>query len=174
MGSPVSLIVANLYTESFEHRALTFAVNPCRLWKRNVDDTFVILQQSQKEDFLQDINSADPSINFTTKETRHDGSMPFLDTLITPQKDGTLTTSVYRKPTHTDLYLQWDSHHNLACKYSVINTFTHRAKAGFSNSKLLERELKHFQEVLTKCKYPKWAMDKVLQKQEDKRIENRN
>ena len=174
MVSPMSPIVANSYMESFEYRAVTSAVNPPRLWKRYVDDTFVILQQSHKEEFLQDINSVDPSIIFITEETRPIGSMPFLDTLITTQQDGTLTTSVYRRPTHTDLYLQWDSHHNLACKYSVINTLTHRAKAVCSNSQLLTRELQHLQEVLTKCKYPKWAFDKVLQKQEDKRTEHRS
>ena len=31
---------------------------------------------------------------------------------------------IYRKATHTDLYLQWDSHHNLAAKYNVINSLT--------------------------------------------------
>ena len=93
--------------------------------------------------------------------------MPFLDTLITQQRDGILTTSVYRKPTHIDLNLQWDSHHNLASKYSVINTITHRAKAEHSNPQLLKEELQHLAEVLMKCKYPKWAIDKVLQKQED-------
>ena len=81
--------------------------------------------------------------------------MPFLDTLITPQEDGTLTYSVYRKPAHTDLYLQWDSLHSLACKYSVINTITLRAKAVCSNSKLLDEELQHLYEDLPKCKYPK-------------------
>ena len=43
----------------------------------------------------------------------------------------------------------------------------------YSNSQLLTRELKHLQEVLTKCKYPKWAFDKLLKKQESKRTENR-
>ena len=33
MGSPVSPVVANLYMEFFEHRALTSAVNPPRLWR---------------------------------------------------------------------------------------------------------------------------------------------
>ena len=104
--------------------------------------------------------------------------MPFLDTLVTPQDDGTLTTSVYRKPNHTDLYLQWDSHHNLACKYSVINTLTHRAKAVCSNSKLLEEELKHLHGVLYQCKYPKWPINKVLIQQEhrtgNRRDQDRN
>ena len=100
MGSPVSPVVANLFMEYFEHRTLTSAVNPPRLWKRSVDDTFVILQQSQKEEFLQHINSVDPSIKFTTEEPMDDGSVPFLDTLVTPKEDRTLTTCVYMKPTH--------------------------------------------------------------------------
>ena len=99
--------------------------------------------------------------------------MPFLDILVTPQDDGTLTTSVYRKPTHTESYLQWDSHHNLACKYSVINTLTHRAKAVCTNSKLPEEEMKHLHEVLQQCKYPKWAINKVLKQQEHRRRRNR-
>ena len=85
MGSPVSHIVANLYMESIEHRAITSAVNPPG-YGRYVNDTFVILQKSQKE-FLHHINSVDPLINFTTEETRPDGFMSFLDALITPQKD---------------------------------------------------------------------------------------
>ena len=166
MGSPVSPVVVNLYIEFLEDRALTSAVNPPRWWKRYVNDTFVILKQSHREEFLQHINSVDPSIQFTTEESKQDGSMPFLDTLVTPQEDETLTTRVYRKPTHTDLYLQWDSHHNLASKYSVINTLTHRAKAVCSRSKLLEEELKHLDEVLQQCKYPKWAINKILKEQE--------
>ena len=79
MGSPVSPVVANLFMEYFEHRALTSAMNPPRLWKKYVDDTFVILQQLQREEFLQHINSVDPSIMFTKEKLRDDGSIPFLD-----------------------------------------------------------------------------------------------
>ena len=166
MGSPVSPVVANLYMEFFDHSILTSAVNPPGLWRRYVDDTFVILQQSHREEFLQHINFVDPSIHFSTEEAKQDGSIPFLDIFVTLQDDGTLTTSIYRKPTHTDLYLQWDSHHNLACKYSVVNTLTHRAKAVCSNSKVLEEELKYLHEVLHQCKYIKWAINKVLKQQE--------
>ena len=158
MGSPVSPVLANLYKESFEDRALSSAVNPPRWWKRFVDDTFVILKRDHKEEFLLHINSVDPSIQFTTEEQKEDddpsiqftteeqkedGSMPFLGILVTPQEDGTLTSKVYRKPTYTDLYLQWDSHHNLACQYSVVNTLTHRAKAVCSSPQLLMEELNH-------------------------------
>ena len=132
-------------------------------------DTFVILKQDKRDKFLQHINSVHPAIQFTTEEQRQDGSMPFLDILVTPQEDGTLTTRVYRKPIHTDQYLQWDSHHNLACKYSVIKTLTHRAKAVCSSSQLLKEELKHLEEVLTQCKYPRWAIQKIQREQEQKK-----
>ena len=102
MGSPVSPVIANIYMESFEDRALSSAVNQPRWWKRYVDDTFVIMKKEHKDEFLLHINSVDQSIQFTTEEAREDGSMPFLDMMVTPQEDGTLTTKVYRKPTHTE------------------------------------------------------------------------
>ena len=49
MGSAVSPTVAYLYMESFEHRVIISAVNPPMIWKRYVDDTFVILQQLHKK-----------------------------------------------------------------------------------------------------------------------------
>ena len=82
----MSPVVANLFMEDFEHRALTSAVSPPRLWKWYVDGTCVILLQSQKEEFLQHINSLDPSIKFTTEEPKEDGSIPFLDTLVTTKR----------------------------------------------------------------------------------------
>ena len=40
---------------------------------------------------------------FTSEESSEDGSMPFLDMLILPQEDGSFHTTIYRKPTHTDI-----------------------------------------------------------------------
>ena len=101
---------------------------PPRIWKRYFDNTFVIQHQSQKDEFFRHINSVDPTIQLTIEESRADGSIPFLDTIITPWLDGTFITGVHRKPTHKDLYLPCNSYLNLASRHSVINTLTHRAK----------------------------------------------
>ena len=53
-----------------------------------------------------------------------------------------------QKPTHTDLYLQWDSHHTIAAKFSEVNTLNHRARAVCSNPQLLKKEEDHLQRVL--------------------------
>ena len=100
MGSPISPIVANLYMEDFETKAISSAVHPPSTWKRFVDDTFVVIESSRKEEFLDHINNLDPNIQFTTEDAKPDGSLPFLDTLIQKQPDNSLATSVYRKPTH--------------------------------------------------------------------------
>ena len=84
-----------------------------------------------------------------------------MDTIVKPEADGSLSITVYRKPTHTDQYLQWDSHHHLSAKFSVIQTLSHRASTVCSDPELLQKEKEHLRKALTKCNYPKWALDKV-------------
>ena len=87
--------------------------------------------------------------------------MSFLDILITPEEDGSLNTTVYRKPTHTDLYLEWDSHHTIPSKYSVIGTLHHRAQTTCSTPQLLQQKEDHLYRALAKCKYPAWALNRI-------------
>ena len=129
-----------------------------------MDDTWVIQQQSSKQTFLDHINSIDPAIKFTAEGTQGNGAIPFLDTLIITQADNSLSISVYCKPTHTDQYLQWDSHHCLSAKYSVIGTLTHRAKTVGTDQELLQKELTHLRRELGKCNYPSWAINRVQNK----------
>ena len=91
MGSPISPIMANLYMEYFEGRAIRSAANPPWVWYRFVDDTWVIQQQSSKQEFLDHINSKDPAIKFTIEGTQRNGAIPFLDTLLTLQADNSLS-----------------------------------------------------------------------------------
>ena len=132
--------------------------------RRFVDDTFVVIQSSNKKSLIEHINSIDRSIQFTMEDSRIDGSMPFLDTLVTLQPDDSLNTTVFRKPTHTDLYLWWDSHHTIAGKYSVVNILHHRVRAVCSNPQLLQNEDEYLQKVLTENKYPAWALNRVKMK----------
>ena len=126
-----------------------------------MDDTFVIQEEEHSYGFFQHIKSLEDKIKFTAESMRADGSMPFLDTLVTPRSDGSLETKVYRKPTHTNQYLQWDSHHAIKNKYSMISTLLHRAKNICSNKKLLEEEQTYIQKALTACKYPNWAIKRM-------------
>ena len=129
-----------------------------------MDDTFVIQKQSNKQLFLDHTNNIDPAIRFTIEGNQENGSIPFLDTLVKPEADNSLSITVYHMPTHTDQYLQWDCQHNLSAKYSVKGTLTHRAKSVCTGTDLFQREILHLMEALVKCKYPSWAILKVQSK----------
>ena len=80
-----------------------------------------------------------------------------LDTLTTRMSDGSRKFSVYRKPTHTDQYLQFQSHQPMEHKMGVIRTLTHRADTIISDPQDKEREIKHLKKVLSVAGYSKWA-----------------
>jgi len=168
MGSPVSPIVVNLCMESFEQEALQSypGVKP-RIWLRFVDDTFVILPQNELDGFFRHINSIDDNIKFT-QELCKDNSLAFLDCLISVNSDGYLTSKVYRKPTHTDHYLQFGSHHPLIHKLGVIRTLQYRADTIISDAEQIPEEKDHIKNSLKNCGYPDWAFLKATKKKGQK------
>ena len=125
MGSPVSAPVANLYMEAFEEHALSLAPARPKVWKRFVDDVFGITKRSNVQPLLAHLNNQHDNIRFTLEEGQ-DGCLPFMDVLV-DRSDQVLTTTVYRKPTHTERYLAFDSHHPLSVKHSVASSLYNRA-----------------------------------------------
>ena len=143
MGSPLSPVVANLFMEHFEESALrTFPLQP-KWWKRYVDDTNVCWPHGldRLEEFQQHINNLVPSISFT-KELECNNQLPFLDVLLIKKPDGSLGRRVFRKATHTDLYIHSSSHHHPSQKLGILKTLALRAYRIFYNDHL-NLELDH-------------------------------
>ena len=148
MGAPASPAIANIYMASLEKRALeTWNGTKPKTWYRFVDDIFSIVKQSQVNDFLKHLNEQHPSIRFTM-ELEKDKKLPFLD--VTVHRTGeTLTTTVYRKPTHSGRYLNFSSHHPPSAKRSVVQALHHRLEYITTSEddrekekELIKRELK--------------------------------
>ena len=153
MGSPVSAVIANLYMESFEEQAIPTSSYKPTIWKRYVDDTFTILDRGNVDDFLQHLNNQQPSIRFTM-ETENNNKLAFLDTAVSREPDGRLTTSVYRKPTHTDQYLAYDSHHPQSVKRGIVKCLYERAKRLVTKPSVISEKKKHLSSVLVSNGYP--------------------
>ena len=160
MGSSISPIVANLFMEEFEIKIINIAINTPRIWLTHVNDTSVIQKAEYSNQFPQQINSTDPHIQFTAKTPKTDGSILFLDTLVSTVPDNTPANSLQETYPHRLVYL-WDSDHNLSSKYSVFNTLTYRARTVYSNLQLLHREKEHINGALQRCKYPNWALNRL-------------
>ena len=99
----------------------------------------------------------DPKIKFTIEEEQ-DGCLPFLDTCVIVNDDGTLRTMIYCKPTHTDQYLNWDSNHQLEHKIAVMRTLLTRAETVFSDPSDPE-EVRHVKKALSTNGYKKWSFE---------------
>ena len=54
--------------------------------------------------------------------------LPFLDTLLHYKNNESLDVSIYRKPTHTNWYLHFSSHHPRHVKEGVVSCFFHQAR----------------------------------------------
>ena len=161
MGSPCSPVVANIYMEYFEKRALgpelpiSFTINT---WLRYVDDVLTIVKKGTHDSLLNYLNSVDSNIKFTVEPPNEQGAIPFLDTFPRPSGNK-ITISVYRKPTHTDRYLDFNSNDPKSAKRAVVRALTDRAKNVCSSPELLAEVMDHLCKVLRYNNYPKWMID---------------
>ena len=100
------------------------------------------------------LNSVEPSIQFTL-EREKDRHLPFLDLNVSRREEGNLETSVYRKPTHTDKYLAFDSHQPIFHKKSAAKTLLRRADCLPSSLDSKAEERKYVSNVLKANGYTK-------------------
>ena len=154
MGSPVSAVMANLVMEDLEKRALSTSLSQPCFWKRYVDDVCAAVKSNLVLTLQNHLNNIEPSIQFTV-ERETERKISFLDVTVCRQDDGQLSTKVYRKPTHTERYLSFDSHHPVAHKRAVIKSLTDRAKTIPSSVDKQSKEMKHVIAALSANGYPK-------------------
>ena len=129
--------------------------NPRPLNLRSGSATWTIPSPSWTEtvdSFLQHLNSQQPTICFTM-ETENDSKIAFLDASVSREPDGRLTTSVYRKPTHTDQYLAYDSHHPQSVNRGIVKCLYDRAKRLVTKPSVISEEKKHLSSVFVSNGY---------------------
>ena len=114
-------------------------------------------RQGNRERMLDHLNSINDYIKFTVETPDEAGGVPFLDTKPTPTGNK-IQCSVYRKPTHTDRYLDWRSNHPLSAKKSVVRALSDRAKNVCTSPEILAKEMDHLHSVLRSNHYPEWIL----------------
>ena len=143
-------------------------LNDCRdefkpvYYKRYVDDIFVLFRYSHHlEKFIEYSNTKHANIKFTS-EKEVNGSLPFLDVLISRNKKG-FTTTVYHKPTFSGVYSNFNSFIADEYKHGLRFTLFFRTFLIASNFSKFHEEVIYLKYVLKKNSFPTNLVDKCIQ-----------
>ena len=166
MGSPVSPVIADIFMEDLEDKFFRNCLATCkpRLWRRFVDDIISIIKKSDGDILLEELKKQHTKIAFTMEKEK-DGSLPFMDVRFTRRTDGTLARRVFQKETHTNRYIQSDSHHPDSVKASVIQGLVDRAIKISSDEGTQKQEIGRITNVMASNGYNTKFVRKAIAKQ---------
>ena len=158
MGSPLGPTLANVFMGCIGLKVVPAFKNSL-LYLRYVDDCFVLVRNEKiMDNFFNVLNNAHDSINFTIEKEKN-YELAFLDVQI-KQKENRFLTSVQRKKTFTECYLNFQSNCCLKRKVNLIRTLSHRAHK-ICSQELLLSEIKQIK-ILYKNSYPQELVNKTI------------
>ena len=174
MGSNPSTIIAEAVVSSIFEKAYDTFDNKPKFLRYYVDDSFIIINKRFAEKFIEHIKTVAntfKTIKFTV-EYEENNKIPFLDVLV-QNVENKIKTNKYKKPTHSDRYLDFRSHHSLQNKKSVVKTLAYRLIKLTSNSCEHDLELANLREILHMNNYPYPLINKAFEETINS-IENKN
>jgi hypothetical protein len=157
MGSPLAPILANWFVAKIESKLLEdSAIKQPKFYKRYVDDIFAVFESKEDRDvFYNHLNNAHNNMQFTMETVNTSTkSLPFLDVEIKITQSSQFETKVFRKPTNTNVLMNYEAMAPKKWKKSIIMGFLHRAKRITSSQKLFEEELNNIREIFRANGYP--------------------
>jgi len=166
MGSPLGPLFANIFLSHYESEWLQNCPIKPFLYRRYVDDTLWLLPADSDLSVLMNfMNSRHANMKFTYEAESND-SIHFIGLTITHNSCGTNTnrylTSVYRKPTSTSLFMNFNSFVPLMYRLSVFKCLVSRALRLCSTWNLFHLEVNSVRSMLLRNAYPAWLLDRII------------
>ena len=149
MGNPLGPVIANIFMVELECSLVPTLSNVLPEWIRYVDDTFTFVKKGKLDTVLNALNAFHQDIKFT-HETEVNGTIPFLDVKIQRNADGRFTTTVYRKKTNSNIYINWNSHAPRTWKIGTLHGLLQRAYTICSDNAEVEKEIDFLKQVFSK------------------------
>ena len=166
MGSPLGALFANIFMCELENTIIPKLSESIRSWTRYVDDTFAYIKTEHLEKVKNELNSFHSNIKFT-HELEEEGSIPFLDVKISRTEDDQIETSVYRKETNTDIYMNWHSHAPTSWKIATLKSLIKRALLISSKAESLKAELIYLKNTFCeKNDYPEKMVERIIENEQ--------
>ena len=164
MGSCSSPMFGELIINSLEESCLNTLKNTVIFYRRYVDDTFIVFKDTDSDLVLNTFNSYDnDNLLRFTMENETENKLNFLDMSVIRVVDSFPLIDWYHKPTSTDRYLNFDSHHPVSMKKAIIYNLVDKAIL-LSNSRFHSKNLNYIQDSLLKNNFPIQFIKKHIKK----------
>ena len=164
MGLPLGTVFSDIFMIELE--TLTDYI---KFWKRCVDDTIFLKKVGSINYILSALNRFDVNIIKFTYELEHEGKLPFIDVLLC-RKGKKIYTTVYRKATNNNAYLNWNAFTPISWKRGTLKTIIELAYLICSTEELRNRELKNILRIISMKTIAAQSM--LLNKFHSKYLEN--
>ena len=138
------------------------------LWKRFIDDIFLLFKGSRAECelFLDWLNSLMPGV-INLKCTFSEDTLEFLDIKI-KIRNGRLETELYVKPTNLQLFLDYNSNHPAHCKDAIVYCQALRVVERCSELGSAQPNLDNLRSKFTDRGYPVDLVERQFEKAKSK------
>ena len=153
MSSPLGPIIADFFLAETKTRLLLQQLNSTpKVYFRYVDDIFAIFNnEADSMEFLNRLNSQHKNLQFTMEKSTN--TLPFLDMELKIHNNN-LQSWIWRKPTHTGVFLNFKAICPLKWKSNLISCKLNRAKNICSNRRLFQIEIKKLRSMFCNNGYP--------------------
>ena len=145
MGSPLGPVLATIFMVELEQSVIPTLMDKMKCWTRYVYDTLCYKKTDSTDYVLKMLNGFHRNIQFTY-EVEIDSKISFLDVLVIRDPNNNINTTVYRKSTNNNIYLNWESFAPDKWKWGT-KALTKRAYDVCSNQELLQKELNYIEKV---------------------------
>ena len=152
MGSPISVVLSEIVMQHIEKLALNSGIERPLFWFRYVDDCIAALPSGSCQSYSNHLNSINSNIQFTY-ECQINNQLSFLDMKITVDETGVMSYNVFRKPSNSGKYLDFNSYHHTTQKRNVVLALKNRAHKICSEN-TVNREYEVINNDLKKNGYP--------------------
>jgi len=176
MGSPNAPMIADVFLNyALDQATLQYTeIDKLNMMFRYVDDLFLTFScEDAAKRFFDNLNSIHKSIKFT-REQESNSKLAFLHVLITRKANNQIETSVFRKTTHTGLYLKYNSFVPNRYKRNLVNSLLQRAYNIGSSYHIIHKEFEIIKKMLARNGYPPSGAGTIFgQGEQDRERQNR-
>ena len=139
MRSPLGPALSGIFMAELETSVIPPLGRSLLKWKRYVDNALCYKKSGTVNDILNKLNNFHQNRQ-STCELEKTNKLAFLDVLLICNKDK-IKTAAYRKPTKSDIYLNWNSFSPCSLKDVILKTIIRRPYLICSKPYYLQEEL---------------------------------